>query len=580
MERRGPTPPAASAATVKAQRHLETILETWRQSKNYDAWLNAATVDEWEKNGPPETLNLDLRSADFRFADLRGVKLSERFSGGAQKNLETASDLRDARLTGANLQRARLRGVKLQHADLEEADLVEADLCYAHFEHATLERANLSQAALSNVSGLKDAVLRDVNFEGATGLTGTEFERTDLTGARLPLFIRDFAILGPVNDVSSNAQKTFLTMLFVSLYCWLTMGTTSDAALLTNSTSSPLPLIQTPIPVTGFYVTAPLILFAIYIWFQLYLQDMWTGLAGLPAVFPDGKALDEKVNRWLLTGFVRPHFPLLRKSRPPLSRVKISLSIVLAWWLTPLTLIALWLRYLPRHDWSVTAFHVVMVAVTLACAAGLQYLAGRTLRGENGSPMPSRTVWVFGTAAVIAILAILLVSDGAIKGTRPNEHAIDADAGAWPHRLIVPTLLPYVRAHAFADLSEAAVSLRPDNWFLAPRGEPLEAVSGATLAGADLRHAAAQGAFLAKAVLHDANLEWADLRDANLEQSDLRRIKLRGAVLAGANLRGADLTEAKLTQTQLDQACVDNRTRIPTGLTAPRPCPEVTEAAK
>ena len=572
--------PVRSAAAIE-QEQLLNVLKDWQRSQLYPAWLDAQTVEEWDAKGPPETTGLDLKRADLTFKDLRGVKLSERFRGGADLNLQTASDLRHARLTGANLQRARLRGVKLQHADLEEANLAQADLCFAHLDHAILKRANLSNTVLSHVTGFEEAILHDVNFEGAVGLQGDEFKRADLRGARLPETLRDFAILDPVNDVSSNAQKTFLTMLLVCLYCWLTIATTSDAALLANSTASPLPVIQTPVPIAGFYFVAPLILIALFAWFHLYLQDMWSGLASLPAVFPDGKNLDERINPWLLTGFVRPHFKLLRESRPPLSRVKVALSIALAWWMVPLTLGALWLRYLPRHDWTVTASHVVLVTAAIAGAAALQDLARRTLRGEAPEHwFPRTTRSALLASAVGAFVLMILVSDGAINGTRRVDGAI-VDGNQWAHRRIVPALLSFLGARAFADLSEASVSSRPANWFLAPRGKPLEAVSGATLRGADLRHATAQGAFLAKAVLHDANLQWANLRDANLEQADLRRARVAGAIFVDANLGDADLTDSDVTQAQLDQACSDVAPRIAPGLNPPgRRCTDQAQAVK
>src|SRR3712207_6976509 len=35
----------------------------------------------------------------------------------------------------------------------------------------------------------------------------------------------------------------------------------------------------------------------------------------------------------------------------PLTRLENVVTIFLAWWVVPLTLLTFWLRYLPRHDW-------------------------------------------------------------------------------------------------------------------------------------------------------------------------------------------------------------------------------------
>ena len=71
----------------------------------------------------------------------------------------------------------------------------------------------------------------------------------------------------------------------------------------------------------------------------LYLQRLWESLAKLPAVFPDGTPLDEKVYPWLPNSLVSSHFVLLREQRPVLSGLQSLISIALAYWFVPLTLV-------------------------------------------------------------------------------------------------------------------------------------------------------------------------------------------------------------------------------------------------
>jgi uncharacterized protein YjbI with pentapeptide repeats len=546
----------------------------WLGSQEHTAWKEAKSDDEREKHAAPEMLDLNLQKADFRFKDLTGARLSMRFLGGDNLNLNKSCDLRCAQLTRAILHGARLRGVDLRGAHLEDTDFTDADLCFAKLHGATLHRTKFTGAAMSNVVGFDDAELNDADLEQTTGLKGNELARTNLTGAKLPESVREFSILQAVNNVSENAQTAFLSMLAACAYCWLTIATTEDARLLTNSTSSPLPVIQTPVPIAGFFWFAPFLLLAIFVWFHLYLQDMWNGLAGLPAFFPDGKALDEKANPWLLTGFVRPHFKLLRDDRPPLSRLKSAISIALAWWLVPVTIAVLWLRYLPRHDWPGTRLHVVLLTVAIVGAAALQYLARVTLRGEGRRTGPA-TIASLSLGLAVFVVG-LLVSDGAING-RPREYNPLAPAGPDDppaRRVVVPDLLRSVGFRAFADLSETIVSTRPENWSPASTTDPLAAVIGAQLRGVDLRHADAHGAFLAKSDLRSANLEGANLREANLESADLRGANLHAATLADARLEGADLRLAVgLSQAALDRACAIERVQLPEGFTPPKkPC--------
>jgi hypothetical protein len=111
------------------------------------------------------------------------------------------------------------------------------------------------------------------------------------------------------------------------------IGTTTDLALILNTASSPLPIINTPIPIAGFYVVGAALLAAVYCYFHFYLQRLWRTLATLPAIFPDGTALDDRTDPWLLTDLVRADFKRLWQSAPPLTRLENLLTILLAWWL-------------------------------------------------------------------------------------------------------------------------------------------------------------------------------------------------------------------------------------------------------
>ena len=202
-----------------------------------------------------------------------------------------------------------------------------------------------------------------------------------LTNAKLPDDIKTFDQLKHVEETSRNASTVFFGLLAASLYSWLTIATTTDVALITGTASSPLPIINTNIALSGFYLAAPLILIAVYFYFHLYLQRLWGDLASLPAVFPDGAALDRKAYPWLLNGLVRAHFKKLELAQRPLTRVENVVSILLAWWVVPFTLLAFWLRFLPRHDWWVTTLHVVLITGAAWFGVYSYRLAVQTLSG-------------------------------------------------------------------------------------------------------------------------------------------------------------------------------------------------------
>jgi hypothetical protein len=174
-----------------------------------------------------------------------------------------------------------LTGAPLADADLEKADLVLADL-----SQADLRRANLASCKLA----------------------GARFAGAGLTGAELPDWLsKQFDDLKIVKDISSNAQKVFIATLAACLYCWLTIATTTDLNLISNRATSSLPIIQTSVPIVGFFFIGPLLLMAAYFYLHFYLQKLWDEIGRLPSFFPDGTPLHRKTDPWLLSDLVLAH---------------------------------------------------------------------------------------------------------------------------------------------------------------------------------------------------------------------------------------------------------------------------------
>jgi uncharacterized protein YjbI with pentapeptide repeats len=105
----------------------------------------------------------------------------------------------------------------------------------------------------------------------------------------------------------------------------------------------------------------------------------------------------------------------------------------------------------------------------------------------------------------------------------------------------------------------------------------------AMLAGANFSKAKLQNARLEQANLTRANFSEAQLQGANLDnamlhlailhKAILHDASLQDAMLFQANLQGADLSNVKgLTQYQINMACMDQHTKLPPGLSRPKPC--------
>ena len=441
---------------------------------------------------------------------------------------------------------------------------------------------------------LRGADLRGQDLRGVEGLLPEHLAGAVLTGATLPDDIGKFEALGQVAAISSEARKVFIGLLAACVYSWLVIGTTKDVALILNTSSSPLPIINAPIPITGFYVVGATLLAAIYCYFHFYLQPMWRALATLPAVFRDGVAQDDKTDPWVLTNLVRTEFAQLRATAPPLTRLENRLSIVMAWWLVPVTLVALWARYLPAHDISGLTWLAFLIGATTFFGRHTFGLARAKLRGEvppAGSTPPggrSRTllsrvlrelsrvrsgqviIWFLLPFLIIIALSISASvqsprdSQGSVVVFSLNEHVL---------REFDPTpskLLNFFRVRTYADLREAEVAQMPPDWAgkdwgevkrveLRARNLAFADATSAFLANADLRGATLTGAQLGFAQLQGADLRAAQLQDAVLWQAQLQgallaEAQLQGARLQGANLQGANLGSAELWSATLSRA--------------------------
>jgi len=455
----------------------------------------------------------------------------------------------------------------LQRQELNSGHFIERDLTDADFQRCELRRANFHKATLRRTN-FREADLQNANLENNNFLLSAQLAGANVAGAKLPEAIAKFEGLKTIAEATSNAQKLFVALLGGCLYCWLTIGTTTDVALLTNSASSPLPVIGTALPIIGFYIVAPLILVALYFYFHLNLQRLWEALADLPAVFPDGRSLDKTADPWLLNGLVSAHFFRLRQERPALSRLQHGLSVFLAWWVVPLTLFVFWGRFLPlQHEGTV--IHIALLAVAVGFGWASHRLARATLRGKFHKPIVwaraykdfriyKRVAGVLGACAVGVIF--LCVSLTAFQGVPIGRK--DSAIGPFDLRRQIPNILAKIGFSPFLDLYRADISAKPANWTGTTKEYDL--VKGARLNGARIRNAYANRAFLANAELQFADLRGSDLRHANLQHADLSGANLTGAELGdadltdaklgGAELTDADLTDANLTDAQIDRA--------------------------
>jgi len=476
-----------------------------------------------------------------------------------------------AELTGCSLHNLDLHGADLRLAFLRKADLSGADLSMADLRGACLIQADLRKANLLGAR-LHGAALQGAVLDGALRLLPEQVAGANLSGTTLPAKLDELLAekLKSAQALCHRVRQILAAMLLACLGGGLLVAGISDVQLVMNFSLVPLPLLDGVLPADAFLLLAPPLLFSLFIAFHLQLTRLWGRMAELPAVFPDGRPLDQKAE-WLLNALVRSQFQWAGDLRLPPSLLEVAVLTMPAYWIVPGVVLLAWGRYLTRLDLQGAIY---LAGVVVAAVVVATFLPRRVaLRADETSPaaspperagLPSRLA---GKACGVAVLgvALCLLSFGTVHGVPHN--APNEGTGHWATRLL--WMAGY---DPFARFPEAQVSAAPQGW--SGSDADLHLVRGPRLDGIVLRHAVAPGVFLVNARLGEADLRQADLTEADLRGADLHKTNLRatrmdrarlgganlqgaslpGATLVGAGIRAADLSYALLAEARLDRA--------------------------
>jgi hypothetical protein len=222
-----------------------------------------------------------------------------------------------ADLSNVNLAHADLTGVNLQGAVLNKARLQGADLSLANLRGASLVQVDLRDTNLLGTE-LRGANLMGATLYGAEGLWVGRLGGTNLFDAVLPEAVASFDGTKAIAQATRFARWVYSLILITCALCGVLITLTTDARLVLNSSAIPIARLSTLLPLSGFYLFAPIFLLLLYLRFHFTLLRLWGNMAALPAVFIDGDS-PEKDGPWFLMGLVRRHFRWQRDYRSPLS---------------------------------------------------------------------------------------------------------------------------------------------------------------------------------------------------------------------------------------------------------------------
>ena len=477
-----------------------------------------------------------------------------------------------ADLGSVNLAHADLTGVNLQGAVLNKANFRGADLSLANLRGASLVQADLRDTNLLGTE-LRGANLMGATLYGAEGLWVGRLGGTNLFDAMLPEAVATFDGAKAIAQATRFSRWIYFVILAACAVCAIVIAFTTDVRLVLNSSAVPIGRVSNAVPLSGFYLGAPLFIVLMYLRFHFLLLRLWGNMAALPAVFIDGNT-PEKDGPWFLMTLVRRHFRWMREARSPQAILETVVASVLAYWVAPVTLFFFWLRYLARQDLRGTLLHVLLIALSVAAASCLPTIVSRVLR-PGDLPRKSKTVLpvVLSTLKVTLLSGclLLLLSFGVIRGM-PADRSIAPEMSNSDVRRWAAQGLQFLGYRPYADVTEASFSPAPPHGDWSDEG--VAAIRGVRLNQMSLRYARAYHTFWVNARLWRANLEGAYLSEADLRGANLREARLHNAVLdrvqagravfvsadarsinlSSADLRGADLSYGIFEGAQLSNA--------------------------
>ena len=454
-------------------------------------------------------------------------------------------------------------GTQGQRCDLSGRNLVGLSFRTRSLKDAILRGANLSGADLADVdlvgADMRHAVLHGTDLSYVKGLLPEQLGGTDLHHATFKDDKTFDALNGLVEMAKSNGKYS-LALVLGCIYTLLTILTTTDFSLLTNSGTSTVPFVSTPLPLVSFFLVVPLVLAFGYAYFHVHMQRQWEAMGKLPAFFPDGQTLDQKItNPWLLNGFAVFHLPRMKGTPFSHRLLERLLCWGLAWGIVPATLVLIWARYLPRRDWGGTCIQFALLAMTVGMGVFFHRLAITAMREGiqyNDAGRKRRLRWS-AVWFLVTILGFSWLSNGAINGIGYGQHP-DPTTSGWTKnaQTAVPWLFSFGNTldwGAFPNLRGDRQTAIPPNW--TGTSKPTS-TQGAVLQDMDLRSMNANLSFLPNAHFEEARLQHANfvfavLRGAFFNVSEPFPYPVR---LDGANLSGAYLEKAHFAAACLDSA--------------------------
>lgn len=377
---------------------------------------------------------------------------------------------------------------------------------------------------------------------------------------------KEEALIAHFNELVPAGRGNWLALLAYLTFIFVTVLAVEDIDFFLPQRSTALPLINVTIPTRSFFIFAPILGAALYIYLHFNIRQVVEVFSDLPWQHK-GQSLQTFLKPWILVDHLH------RVSRPGPPRRMDALAgittILMVWLAGPFVLSYFWIRSWPAHSEWITA--VIGLSLAGCIYAGLStWMLFRKVKYKRGDPI--NVVVVSGAVVATLILVGFVRTDwGGYMALKHGSIEIESllaetdlqkaflttqDAGSWRNREAFGRELAQAacdragvpKAICGADIEE---SDDPRALALLERGYLWCAEQfGLSRLDCDV---------LRDEILFDVIEEWPrrsrelysgspslDLSGVDLRRANLREATIRNVDFTGANLSGADFTGAVL----------------------------------
>ncbi|OLS51317.1 hypothetical protein BV392_04420 [Rhodovulum sulfidophilum] len=377
--------------------------------------------------------------------------------------------------------------------------------------------------------------------------------------------------VGRIDALTRNARNTWFALLGLLVFVGITLMSVEHIDFYGIDRATKLPLVNVDVPTRYFFVAAPILTAAFYIYFHLHLIRLWDALGAADNRI-GGQPLGDAVMPWLVTDAALHLRNLWRAddccTPRALDRPATVLNLALTWGFGLIVLGLLWWMSMPARTFWMTA--IACAALLAAAGAGLSSL-GRLVERMG----PDEQAWQSwpSTPVVMTVIVSIAFSSSYLRTAGPIERLAPIDmtglaivekpTGWLPRDIAKADFFAAWCKREGTDCTRKELSEDQKNLF----EREFRRRRGASLSDIrkpqwhqpghqkpDFRGAQLAGAFLAGAELRWTHMEEADLRWAQMEGADLRGAQMAGANLSMAQMEGANLSMAQMEGANLSMA--------------------------